>query len=152
MARKVRDVMVEPVEVSPRSSVKELSRILLERQIDGVCVVDEGRLVGVVTSMDLVMRDMPVHLPTVITIMDLVVQLPMGPGDREELRKVLATTVGELMSRKVISIGPDAPVSQAAERMVDKHLTVLPVVESGRLLGVVTKQSLLRASILPGDG
>ncbi|MBI2462022.1 MAG: CBS domain-containing protein, partial [Candidatus Rokubacteria bacterium] len=56
-------------------------------------------------------------------------------------------TVGEVMSRQLITVGPDRPVEEAAERMLDHRIGSLPVLEGGRLVGILTETDLLRAFV-----
>jgi CBS domain-containing protein len=148
MVTRVDEIMESPVTVTPPTTVRALAELLLERHLDGVCVVDEaGGLIGVVTSMDLVVRNRRLHVPTVLTFMDLVIQLPAGNAAKEELRKVAATTVRDLMTTDVITVAPETPLQDAAAMMVDEHLTLLPVLDRGHLVGMVTKTALLRSAL-----
>lgn len=138
--------MVEALSVVPERSVRELAELLLREQSDGACVVKNGRLVGVVTTMDLVFQEKRVHLPSILSFMDFAIPLEPPHRLREELDKISGTRVSEIMSGDPISVGPDAPMSEVATLMVEHNFTLVPVVEHGLLLGVVTKQALLRAA------
>ena len=137
-----------PLVVGPDLPVAELARQLLAAHADGACVLRDGRLVGVVTSMDLVFREKRVHLPTFVALMDLVI--PLGVREAEaELHKVAGGRVAEIMSAAPVTVGPDARLDEIAALMVEQHLTLVPVVEGDALRGVVTKPSLLRATLAP---
>lgn len=140
------EIMVDALTVSPKSSVRDLVELLLNEHADGACVLDEDRLVGVVTTMDLVFQEKRVHLPSVLSIMDFAIPLEPPRRLREELDKIAGTDVESIMSGEPIVVGPDAPMSEVATMMVEKHLTIVPVVEDGRLRGIVTKEGLLRAA------
>ena len=139
--------MVDALIVVPDRSVRDLAKLLLDENSDGACVVEDGRLVGVVTTMDLVFQEKKVHLPSILSFMDFAI--PLEPPDRlrQELEKIAGTRVREIMSTDLVTVGPDATMSEVASLMVDKHLTLVPVVESERVLGVINKQSLLRATL-----
>lgn len=141
-----RDIMVEPLTVVPSRSVLDLAELLLRERSDGACVIEHGRLVGVVTTMDLVFQEKRVHLPSILMIMDFAI--PLEPPDRlrEELDKIAGTTVAEIMSRHPIFVTPDTSMNEVASLMVEKHLTIVPVVEGDRLIGMISKQALLRAA------
>lgn len=141
-----RDIMVEALTVTPDRSVRDLVDLLLREHSDGACVIEDHHLVGVVTTMDLVFQEKQVHIPSILSFMDFAI--PLEPPDRlrEELDKIAGTKVASIMSRHPIFVAPDKPMSEVASMMVDKHLTIVPVVERGRVLGVVTKQALLRAA------
>lgn len=145
-AMQAREFMVEALIVTPETSVRDLVAMLLHEHSDGACVVDEGKLVGVVTSMDLVFQEKRVHLPSILSFMDFAI--PLEPPDRlrSELDKIAGTRVDEIMSDHPITVLPATPMSEAATLMVEKHITVLPVVEGGELVGMITKQALLRAA------
>ncbi|MCA9699303.1 MAG: CBS domain-containing protein [Myxococcales bacterium] len=142
-----REFMVDALIVVPDRSVRDLAKLLLDENSDGACVVEHGRLVGVVTTMDLVFQEKKVHLPSILSFMDFAI--PLEPPDRlrQELEKIAGTRVREIMSTDLVTVGPDATMSEVASLMVDKHLTLVPVVEGERVLGVINKQSLLRATL-----
>lgn len=143
-----REIMTRPVLVGPHTGLRELAEQLLAERADGACVIEAGRLVGVVTTMDLVFREKKVHLPTLFTILDAVI--PLGSLDKvdAEVARITAANVGELMTRKVVTVGPDATLDEVATVMVERSLTLLPVVDGQTLIGVVTKPSLLAHSAL----
>lgn len=141
-----RDIMVEPLSVAPETSVRELAELLLRERSDGACVVEDGRLIGVVTTMDLVFQEKQVHLPSILSFMDFAIPLEPPHRLREELDKIAGTSVAEIMSDEPVVVGPLVPMSEVATLMVEESFTLVPVVEDGRLLGVVTKEALLRAA------
>ncbi len=148
---KVQDIMTSPaITVTADASVQEVARIMREKKISGVPVVDsQGRLTGIVTELDLISRSAPVHEPTYFTFLSGFI--PLKPGEyreyRERLQQALATNAGELAGvddLKVAQITPDALISEAMERMLDPEITMLAVVESGRVIGVVTRTDMIR--------
>ncbi|MEQ1501567.1 MAG: CBS domain-containing protein [Myxococcota bacterium] len=148
-----RDMMEPAVVVTPDLDLKELAARLLAADVDGVCVVDEGgSLVGVVTGMDLVFREKRVHTPSTFALLDLVVQIGARRTVRE-LEKIGATKVDELMTTQVVTAAPNTPLEQLATMMVDQHLSMIPIVEHGRPVGVVTRRGMVAASLrhLVGD-
>lgn len=133
-----------PIVVSPDLSVEDLARILLEHNVDGVCVVENDKLVGVVTTMDLVFQEKNVHIPTFITIMDAVIPLESNQRMREEMEKMAGTWVRDVMTTKSLTVNLDTPLSDAATLMVEKHISIVPVMDQQKLVGVITKQDILR--------
>ncbi|MCA9523071.1 MAG: CBS domain-containing protein [Myxococcales bacterium] len=134
-----------PLTVRPTLGVRELAELFLTKSVESACVVDQESLVGVVTSMDLVFQEKQIHLPTFVHFLNGLLPLePFSDRTRKELDKVAGATVAEIMTRRPVTVRPDTPVSEAATLMVERHLSILPVVENGRLLGAVTKPSLLR--------
>jgi CBS domain-containing protein len=141
-----REVMVEALTVIPTRSVRDLAQLLLRERSDGACVIENGRLVGVVTTMDLVFQEKQVHLPSILSVMDFAIPLEPPQRLREELDKIAGTRVVDIMSRTPIFVTPETPISEVASLMVDKHLTIVPVVEGDRVIGMITKHALLRSS------
>lgn len=143
-----RDLMQPAVTVGPHTALRELAERLIAERADGACVLEAGELVGIVTTMDLVFREKRVHLPTLFTILDAVI--PLGSYDRvdAEVARITAANVGELMVRDVITVAPDTTLDEIATLMVERSLTLIPVVENDELLGVITKVGLLSQSSL----
>jgi CBS-domain-containing membrane protein len=140
-------LMHSPRSVAADLSVEDLARVLLRDSLDGVCVVDDaGRLRGVVTTMDLVFQEQPVHLPSFIVFLDALI--PLG-GERaeQEVRKIAGASVAEIMTTEVVTVRPETPIGELAERMVRDHLSLLPVLDdAGDLVGVVDKRAILEAA------
>ncbi|WP_205697570.1 CBS domain-containing protein [Conexibacter sp. SYSU D00693] len=151
----VRDVMdPEPVTVTPETGVEEVWRLMKDNELPGLPVVNEGgRCVGIVTEADLVIADEEgdLHVPKYIELFGGLVFLePLRQFERR-LRKAAATTVGELMTEDPVTIEPDATVRKAARVIADRHHNRLPVVEHGRLVGLVTRIDVLRALADEGE-
>jgi CBS domain-containing protein len=139
-----RDVMEPALVVSPELSIAGLARLLVERDADGVCVLEGDRLVGVATAMDLVYREKEVHPPAAVAVFDLVLQWGIGRTQRE-LEKIGASDVAGLMTRAVVTVHPDTTLTEVATRMVEEHLSLVPVLDGGVLVGAVTRRSVVAA-------
>ena len=142
------DVMVDALVVTPETPVRALAEQLAQTGADGACVVADGRLVGVATTMDLIFRETSIHIPTAFILLDAVITLPGQQARMErELERIAAATVEELMTRDPVTVSATSTVQECADKMVRKHLSLLPVVDAqGALLGVVTKTAMVRAS------
>ncbi len=142
----VRDVMsTDVVTVSPDTPVKEIAELMLEKDIGGVPVLDEdGTLIGIVTEEDLIMQDVRVHFPTYVQLLDAFIYLGGLRRFDEEIKKATGAVARDVMTSDVRTIGPGATVEDAATRMVDDGISRLPVVEEGRVTGIVTKRDLLQ--------
>jgi CBS domain-containing protein len=140
---KVRDVMTnEVVSVPPATRLTDLARLLSERQISGVPVVDGGGdLVGVVSEADLVAKQAGRPMSR-RTPLDWIFGERPGPG---ELRRRAATTVAQAMTAPVITVDADRPLREAAALMVDRGVNRLPVTDAGRPVGIITRADLVRA-------
>ena len=153
--RHATDAMHDAITLFADASIETLARTLLDAEADGVCVIDgDGGLIGVVTAMDLVFREAPVHAPSFVALFDLV--LAFGQQQTEaDLERIQAQTVGELMTRDVHSATPETPLADVAGWMRDEHLSMVPVLDGNTLLGVVTRRSMVQHTLshfAKGDG
>ncbi|MDE3077134.1 MAG: CBS domain-containing protein, partial [Chloroflexota bacterium] len=113
---RVDEAMTTPaVTVAPGDSVAAVAKTLLRHRVSAVAVVDDsGKLAGIITETDLLIRNATPHFPAYLSILETV--LPIG-GDRnldDELRRVLATTAGDIMSPHVHTATPDADLGELA--------------------------------------
>lgn len=149
MAELVRDIMeATPVTVSPETPVEDVVGTLREHELPGVPVVDgDGRCVGIVTEADLVLPDEQgdLHIPHYINLFGGTVFLePLGRFE-QRLRKAFASTAADMMTAKPDTVTPDTTVQEAARLIHRSSHNRLPVVEDGRLVGVVTRLDVLGA-------
>ncbi len=144
---KVADVMTRDViTVTPETTLRELATILSEKHINGVPVVDDkGNVLGVVCESDLVNQNKPLHIPTVFVILDSVIPMENPWRLQKEFKRLAATTVGDIYSKPAISISPDTDLSEVARIMSERRLYTLPVIEGGKLVGVVGKADIIRS-------
>jgi predicted transcriptional regulator len=135
----------EVVTVKENATVRELAALLLERNISGAPVVDEtGAVIGVVTESDLIFQNKKVHLPTTFAILDAFVFLERPDKMEAELKKIAGAKVGDICSRKLISVGPETELEELATLMAEKKIHTLPVMDEGRLVGVIGKSDIIR--------
>lgn len=144
----VSELMSSPaITVSPTTQIREVARIMRENVISGVPVVDDaGKLLGVITEMELIARNAPVHEPTYLAVLSALIPVNLEEYRqyKEQLRQALATNALELMRDEVETISPDASIEEALESMLNPEVTMLPVVEDERVIGVVTRTDLVR--------
>lgn len=148
---KAQDIMTkDPLTLGPDDEIAAAARIMLERRINGLPVLDRtGALVGVITQSDLVAQQKSLRLPSVFTLFDGFVPLASLDGLEAELKKITAMTVAEAMTRDPAFVAPDTPLDQIAALMADGRRHTLPVVDAGRLVGVVGKEDVIR-TLIPG--
>ncbi|MBI4587239.1 MAG: CBS domain-containing protein [Candidatus Rokubacteria bacterium] len=125
----VREVMVSPVvTATPRDTLADLFTLSQRRQVRHFPVVENERLVGIVTDRNL--REAATHPAVYNLLLDLLASL-----DR--------ATVEQIMVREVITVTANTSLRDAAKLMRERRVGCLPVVEDGRLIGIVTASDLL---------
>ncbi len=140
-----------PITIGPQADIQTTIKTMIEHKISGLPVVNkENELVGVITQSDLVTLQKQIKLPSVFTLLDAFITLPGSEAMEKEMQKILAYTVEEAMTKKPATIGPDTGIREIAGLMVDEKLHTLPVVDKGKLVGVVGKEDVLR-TLLPKD-
>jgi CBS domain-containing protein len=149
MAEVVREIMDgDPATVSTDTPVDAVVATLRTHELPGVPVVDsDGRCVGIVTEADLVLPDDEgdLHIPHYINLFGGTIFLePLGRFETR-LRKAFASNAGDMMSRDPQTVAPDTTVREAARIIHESGHNRLPVVEDGRLVGVVTRVDVLGA-------
>ena len=130
---RVQDLMtISCVTAPPTMGVLEARQLMLEKRIRHLLVTDGPKLVGIVTD-----RDIRLNLPSPATSLSM-----------WEINYLLARmTVGSVMSKNVVTIGSGAEVREAAQLLLDHRIGALPVVDQGRLVGIITETDLLRAFV-----
>src|SRR5581483_9911170 len=145
-ALRVVDVMTRDVVVVRRdATVPEVARLLWTHRISGLPVVDDaGAVVGIVTELDLMVRNANLRFPTYLRVLDVMIPLGMPRDFDEEMRRALATTAGDLMTSPVVTVQPDTDLADAATLMVDKRVNPVPVLQDGRLVGIISRSDFVR--------
>lgn len=147
-----RDIMTpDPVTVTRDLSVTEAAKLMAERRIGALPVVEEGKLVGIVTEGDLIMRDVKVEFPTYIHLLDGFIMYPPATARFEaELKKAVGATVGDVMTPDPVAVQADTPVSDVATLMVDRDIGKVPVLDGEQLVGIVSKSDIVRSLVAEG--
>ena len=118
----VMDIMEKDVEkIEPDRSISDAAAIMKENGISYLLVVDDSRLVGIITEDDIV---------------DKVVSEGKAPKD---------TKIADIMVKSVIHIEPQKSLEEAAQVMTEKNIEKLPVVEGAKLLGIITAKDMIAA-------
>jgi CBS domain-containing protein len=147
---KVRDVMTrDVVTVTEGTKIRDLCSILGEHGISGVPVVSEtGELVGIVSEKDIVAHQVAGLEPEFVDpdLYELIASKYVG---LDELgRGQDRIYVEEIMNRTVVTVGPEMEIEEAARILIEKGRRRLPVIDDGKVVGIVSVLDLLRA-LLP---
>jgi len=151
MAKTVRDIMdPDPPTVGPEASVEEVVRLMGQRDESVVLVINEGgRCIGIITEADLVIGDEEgdLHIPHYIELFGGVVFLEPLRRFESKLKKAFASRARDLMTEDPATCEVDATAREAAKLIVERQHNRLPVVEHGRLVGLVTRADVLGALV-----
>jgi CBS domain-containing protein len=121
MGTSIKEVMTSEVKAcDPETTVAEAAKVMAKEDVGPVPIVEEGRLTGIVTDRDIVVRVVA------------------------EGRDPSSTTVGEIASRDVVTVSPDDDLDTALKHLAQNQVRRIPVVDGGRLVGIVAQADIAR--------
>jgi CBS domain-containing protein len=136
----------EVISVQPQTTIQNFGTLLEKTGVSVMPVVNpDNTLFGIISSTDLIESDRPLHIPTVVSIFDWVLYLESEKNFTDQVKKITARTVGEVCTRKVVTCAPDTHASEVAELMVKHKVHLIPVLEAGKLVGVVGRLDIVRS-------
>ena len=146
---KAKDIMTKNIiTVSPETEVTQAANLLLEKRINGVPVVNSiGELVGILCQSDLIAQQKSIPLPSLFTLLDGYISLTGSKRMDKEVEKIAATKVAEAMTADPVTVDPETEIEKIAALMVGKNYHTLPVIEAGKLVGILGKEDVLRTLI-----
>ena len=142
----VREIMQTNVPtVSPDDTVPVVANMMAQANINGVPVVEDGRMIGIITDSDIIAREADVDAPTPVPFLDAIFIADAGRSFDEEMRIALAVNARQLMSSPVVSIRDTATLSHIATLMIDEGVNPVPVLDNDdNLVGIVSRRDLVR--------
>jgi CBS domain-containing protein len=144
----VRDIMtIDVLTFRPDDKVGDAVDTLVRRDIGGAPVIDDQRrVVGILSDDDLIVQETQLHLPTVFALLNEVGMWPASVRRFEQqLRKAVALTVEEVMTKDAVTCAPEDTIEDAATLLHTRHLRRLPVVSrDGTLVGILARGDILR--------
>ncbi len=143
---RARDIMSTTLHTVERTTpVREVIRILLEHQISGVPVVEGGRVVGIISEGDLILRERAHRRRGGMAY--LAQQLFEDHQKlAEEYKKAHGLVAEDVMTPAVVTVLPGTPVAEIAHLLAERNIKRVPVVDDGRLVGIVSRRDVLRAT------
>ncbi|MBP2146907.1 CBS domain-containing protein [Methanofollis sp. W23] len=148
---KVREIMTEePVTVHADATVREAAALLRTHDVGGLPVMDEEKLVGVITEADVLsllktgeISD-DLWLPSPFELIEVPIREVINwEKTKSALSDIGTTPVRRVMSMPAITIKPDAEIEEAAGQMLREGIARLPVVDEGRLIGIVARRDIV---------
>ncbi|WP_086824069.1 HPP family protein [Allokutzneria sp. NRRL B-24872] len=136
---RARDIMTNPVIcVHPETSVREAAEVLTKHRFAALPVIDDdSRLIGIVAEADL-LRD---RIPS-----DPRAHIWRPEGDTVD-GEPAPGTVGGVMTTTVVAMTPGADAADIAEHMLERHVRSMPIVDGSRVVGIVSRQDLIRTLV-----
>ncbi len=145
---KVSQVMIRDViTLKPEQTLEEAARTLIEQGISGVPVVQEEKVVGILSERDLLAARTSPSPPRYLELLGGIIYLDDVRDYQKQLKKMVATRVEQVMTKDVATVTADAPLEEAAKIILERGVNRVPVLEEGRLVGIVTRSDILRGSI-----
>ena len=143
---KVKDIMTrELITVSPETEIVHATKLLLENRINGVPVTDEtGKLVGILCQSDLIAQQKKLPIPSFFTFLNGLIPMTSMKQIEKQVQKITATTVAQAMTKNPVTVQPGTDIEEVAALMVDNNFHTIPVVDEGKLVGIVGKEDILR--------
>jgi len=101
-------------------------------------------MIGILCQEDLITQQKSFPIPSVFTLLDGFIPLTSMKHIEKEAQKISATTVAHAMTTDPFTVSPDMTIEEIATIMVDKNFHTLPVVDEGKLVGIIGKEDILR--------
>ncbi|MBS4534818.1 CBS domain-containing protein [Clostridium sp. D2Q-14] len=143
---KARDIMTkEVITVSEEENIENATKLLIKNKISGVPVVNEdNKVVGIVTETDLIFKDKDISIPSYVPLLGGFILLDSVKKFENELKKVAAYKVKDLMSTPAIKVEEDDEVRKVVNLMLDKRINRVPVIdEEGKIKGIIARSDIL---------
>lgn len=139
------------ITVTEDMEIAKAAKTLLDNHINGVPVVDDaGNLTGILCQSDIIAQQKRLPIPSFFSFLDGYINLSSMKAMEKEARKIAATSVAHAMSADPVSVNPDTSIETVASLMVDRNFHTIPVVEKGKLVGIIGKEDILK-TMMPGS-
>ncbi len=137
----------DPVTIGPDDSVETVVKVLEEKQVGGLPVVNSaGQVIGIISEGDLLYQETPMQAPLYLTFLGSVIYFESPDKFHQHIKKSLGMLVKDVMTANPVTTTPDTAIAEVAQLMLEKRLRRLPVIDSDRkLVGIITRHDLLRA-------
>ena len=145
---KAKDIMTtSPITVTPDMEIINAAKTLLENRINGVPVIEKGKLVGILCQSDLISQQKKFPMPSLFTFLDGFIPLQSNKDIEKTVKKIAATVVRDAMTPNPVTVTPNTGIEEIASLMIDKNFHTIPVVEKNKLVGIIGKEDILKTLI-----
>ena len=144
---KSKDIMTkEVVTIKEDDTVEVAARLLNEKGISGLPVVDEDNKVkGIITEGDLIRRVAKINAPSYIEILGAILPLERKKDFIDKINRYMGYLVKDMMTKDVITISEDAAIEEIATLMVNEKIKRIPVVDNEkRLVGIISRRDIMK--------
>jgi CBS domain-containing protein len=147
----VRDLMTTQILTArPETPVSEVATMMVDRAISGVPVLDEaGTVVGLITERELVLRSTRIEPPAFLPVLDARIPIETPSHYRRRLQHIVGSRARDAMSEVFETVAPDVELEDLAALMTRPGVNPVPVVENGRLVGIVSRADIVRMMMQP---
>lgn len=143
--KKIKDVVNrEIITVSKKTSFDEIISIMKQKGIGKVPVVEDGKVIGVVTREDMLAREEKAPLPPVIALWDLLITLPGNKDFQNKLKKISSFSADEIMTKEFLNNDVEDDLEEVVTKMIEEGYSYTLVFENNKLAGIVTKSDLIK--------
>lgn len=135
-----------PVTIDKEAPISDVAELLVKYNLTAVSVVDENnKLIGIITEGDLLYKKVRPHVPHYVNVLGASIYYN-GIGEyNSQFKKLLASSVEDLMTKEVITAKPETEVEEVVAVMLDKHLKSMPVVDKeGVLIGSLGRRDIIK--------
>lgn len=142
---KIKDIMTNNVIVCEATTpVNQVAKKLIDNDITGMPVVENDKVIGIITEADLIMQKAKIHIPQYIQILDSYLYLEDPSEVETELKKITGLTAKEIMTEKPITISSSDSVANLATLIEENHINPIPVVDNEKLVGIVSRADIVK--------
>lgn len=143
-----KDIMTSDVIVANQNdSIASVAKLLITEKIGGLPVVnEENKVVGIISETDILKKEKYIEAPRVINFLQGLIFLDDVKNIEEDMKKIAAYKVEDLMSKDIIKVHEDDKFDDIANIMIKKSINRVPVVDSNNILkGIICRYDIIRA-------
>lgn len=143
-----KDIMTSDVIVANQNdSIASVAKLLITEKIGGLPVVnEENKVVGIISETDILKKEKYIEAPRVINLLQGLIFLDDVKNIEEDMKKIAAYKVEDLMSKDIIKVHEDDKFDDIANIMIKKSINRVPVVDSNNILkGIICRYDIIRA-------